>query len=286
MKFSHLLLTALIAAAVAYGAHHMLPSAAADSRESTYERVMRTRELRCAYVIYPPLFAKDVNTGQFSGVMYDMVEALGKQMGIKIIWAEEVGTDNAFAGIATGRYDAICPGFWINPERAAVANFAKPFYYQGVFAFGRADETRFAAGPQAMNRPDIRFVILEGEMSQIIAREDYPKAQAILLPGLSGAPSRLIDVVSGKGDVALHEMSVFEQYNAANPGKAKPLFKDALRISGAAIAFPKDDFDLIHMINTNIDVMVNTGIVDRILDKYDPEGREYLRLATPYKLPE
>jgi hypothetical protein len=30
--------------------------------------------------------------------------------------------------------------------------------------------------------------------------------------------------------------------------------------------------------------MNSTGVLDRILDKYDPEGREYLRLAQPYQL--
>jgi ABC-type amino acid transport substrate-binding protein len=175
----------------------------AEKKETLYERVKRTKELRCSYVVYPPTFAKNMETGEFSGVMYDLMEALGKQMGIKIIWAEEVGMDGAFTGLATGRYDAVCPGFWINPERAAISNFAVPFYYQGAFAQVRADDMRFDAGPQTIDQAGVRIGVTEGEMAQLIAKENFPSAKIVSQPGLAGESAALMDVMTGKADVAL-----------------------------------------------------------------------------------
>lgn len=38
------------------------------NKESTYEREMRTGELRCGYFSWKPAFIKDPNTGEMSGI--------------------------------------------------------------------------------------------------------------------------------------------------------------------------------------------------------------------------
>jgi len=61
-----------------------LALAADKEKESAFDRVMRTKTLRCGYTIYPPFFSKDPNTGEFSGLFHDFTEQIGKELGIKI----------------------------------------------------------------------------------------------------------------------------------------------------------------------------------------------------------
>lgn len=251
--------------------------------QPVYERVMREKELRCAYTVYPPLFDKDVATGKLSGVAFDLMEALGEQMGIKISWVEEVGTDNAFAGLDTGRYDAPCLGYWVNPHRANVGNFTTPWYYQGLYAFAKPGDARFVASLQAINDPAITVAVQDGEMSQVVAARDYPNAKTLAQPGANGPSMRFVDVASGRADLTFNEMNVFEKYNASNPGVLVQAHPAPVRINAAALAVPRSEPDLLELLNTNISLLHNLGVVDRILAKYDPEAREFLRLARPYK---
>src|ERR1035441_7647986 len=76
-----------------------LPAFAADKQaDEVYDRVVKTHTLRCAYTIYPPFIAKDTATGEISGLFHDLLEQMGKELGIKIVWAEEVGSDAIFSG--------------------------------------------------------------------------------------------------------------------------------------------------------------------------------------------
>ena len=57
-------------------------------KETTYERVMRTRTIRCGYFVWPPFLTKDLNTGALSGLNYDVAEEMGKLLDLKIEWSQ------------------------------------------------------------------------------------------------------------------------------------------------------------------------------------------------------
>ncbi|MFZ2619844.1 MAG: hypothetical protein WAX89_03130, partial [Alphaproteobacteria bacterium] len=46
-------------------------------RESLYERVQKKGVLRCEYGMESPMLGKDPNTGEFYGIVYDIVERVG-----------------------------------------------------------------------------------------------------------------------------------------------------------------------------------------------------------------
>lgn len=48
------------------------PAFAAE-KESSYDRVMRTRTLRCGYGIFQPMIMKDPNTRKISGIFVDIM---------------------------------------------------------------------------------------------------------------------------------------------------------------------------------------------------------------------
>ena len=77
MKLPQILLIVALSFAVAFVTGKYMTSnngTRVTVKESTYERVIRTGEIRCAYAVYEPPLIKDPNTGKLSGIFYDVME--------------------------------------------------------------------------------------------------------------------------------------------------------------------------------------------------------------------
>ena len=264
---------ALLLSALAGAATSMLTTRMADNapvqRETAYERVIRTQTLRCGYVTFVPNLIKDPNTGIMSGVDYDIAEALGRKLGMKIDWAEEVGWATVVPGLKVGKYDALCSGNWINPKLGQQAYFSRPYYYQGAFVVVRADDVRFDKDVTAINKPDVRVASLDGDNPKFIAEEDFPKAQIFTLPDMAGEPMVMESVALRKADVTFMDAYNFGTYDDHNRGKLKLTQLDhPVRLYPAGYVLPAGDDRLRAMINTALDEMIYSGQMEKILQRY------------------
>src|SRR5258708_19158322 len=62
-----------------------------SSKTSTlYDTVVSSGRLRCGYTIDPPGCLKNPNTGKLSGIGIETIELIGKHLGLKVEWTEEV----------------------------------------------------------------------------------------------------------------------------------------------------------------------------------------------------
>jgi ABC-type amino acid transport substrate-binding protein len=93
-----------------------------------------------------------------------------------------------------------------------------------------------------------------------------------------------MDVADKKADVTFNEITVFNNYNASNPGKIKLLYPKPVRLNQAAFSVAPGESELLATLNTTMHHMDNLGIINRIMDKYDPERKIYLRLAPAYQI--
>ncbi len=254
----------------------------AESRTTAFDRVITKRELRCAYTIYPTFVEKDPNTGKFSGLFYDLMEEMGKQLEIKIIWSEEVGSDNIFEGLKTGRYDAVCAGYFGTPARTFGGDFTKPVFYMPYNAYVRADDTRFKKF-EDLNSDKVTFSTLDGELSSVIQAKRFPLSKAISLPGLTPATDRLEAVVSKKADVTMMEPSIAEEYMAANPGILKQLTEQPLEVGGSVIIIPHHEHALKNMLDATIDSMTITNTLQPIIKKHQKFKGSFFAPSKPYE---
>src|SRR5579871_4939216 len=143
-----LLLSAVVAAVVAFivTRTEQQPSRAGNGAEARYEQILRTKTIRCGYVLDPPGTVRDPNTGRMSGVIPEALEAAAKADGYKIEWTEEVGYSNMIEGLQAGHYDAICASIYYNASRSQFSEPIVPYYYTLVFAYARPADHRFDAG--------------------------------------------------------------------------------------------------------------------------------------------
>ena len=64
-------------------------SGAGTTQDLAYRRVIGTKTLRVAYISYPPSFIKDANTGEYSGIMHEVLQEMTRRMDLKVDYTEE-----------------------------------------------------------------------------------------------------------------------------------------------------------------------------------------------------
>ncbi|MDD5586053.1 MAG: transporter substrate-binding domain-containing protein [Alphaproteobacteria bacterium] len=255
-----------------------------SSRESAFDRVMRTQTIRCGYTAAPPLLIRDPNTGALSGIAHDFMEALGKALSLKIDWAEETGWGSFPAALKGGRVDAFCTGAWSSAARARETDAGMPFSYQPYYAFVRAGDTRFDNRLEAINDPAITIALIDGDTSSIIAASDFPKAKAVQLPEMAHVDELFINVMTGKADVTFIDASFAAGFEANNPGKIRRVqAKTPLRVFGNVIFIAQGQDKFRRMLNTATQELLSSGQVEKILARYEKFPGAILRAAPGFR---
>ena len=252
------------------------------AKESSYDRVMRTGVLRCGYAIYPKFFERDLNSKAFSGMYYDLMEEIGKQLSLKIEWTEEVALSNAFDGLKSNRYDVMCFPFNQTPGRSRVTEFTTPILIAPFYAYVRAGDARFDNAYSKINDPSVTYAYLEGEFSQYLKAERFPKAQTLSLPNLTDVSQTLLQVSTGKADIASTEPSTAEPFLLNNPGKLKRVIGPSLRMQAAGLDVAVGEHALRAMLDTTIRAMLSSGVVEKIIGKYTTSSDQFFLPPQPW----
>jgi ABC-type amino acid transport substrate-binding protein len=254
-----------------------------QNKSTAFDHVLKTHELRCGYLIYPPNFMIDPNTKTFSGVFYDAIEAIAKELNIKVVWQEEGSYDILIESLQSGRIDAICSGLWENPAKATVLDSSDYFFFNELAVYARADDMRFDGALEKLNSSDVSFAVIEGAMADQIAKSEYPLAKRHALPPLSDFPQLLMEVSSHKADVtisATQEILIYDQNNQTKLRKVKT--EKPFRVYPNVIFVKKGEADLLNMLNAGLHQIKHTGALDSIITKYEQQRGTLLRTTDDF----
>lgn len=268
MKLSQFVLTIFVAAGVGFvSTQYFAPSSngeVAVQKESVYERIIRTGEIRCAYALWPPFFAKDAKSGDLSGFNYDIIESVGRELGLKINWVEEVGFGNYIEGLKTGRYDAMCQTVWPDAGRFKNALTTIPAHYHRVHVVVRADDKRFDNDWQKLNGPEFKVAVVDSDITQTIANTDFPKTKQVATPQAADASQIFIDVATGKADATFVDYGFFLNYEKQNPGKLK-IIGNVLRVYGSVFSVNNGEVEFKILLDNALTALINNGRIEEIL---------------------
>ena len=278
-------LLALIVALCALGlSYFQSPAHQAAKQESAYEHVMRTGILRCGYVIDPPHVIKDPNNGQISGVIPDLINEAGKLLQIKIDWAEEVGWGNTVEALRSHRVDAICTDYWMEPLEGRYVGYTMPLYFAGLAPYVRTNDTRFDKEFSKINDPAITIATTDGDVTNYIAQMSFPKSKIFSMPNMTDVSTNLLNVMTGKADIAFADIAVARRFEKNNPGALKRLMPDQpFMVFPATIALPQGDVALKTMLDSALTQLLYSGFTDRTLDHYNVPDNVTYRTAHPYR---
>ena len=251
---------------------------------SVYDRIMATQTLRCGYIVYPPNLIKDAASGKFSGISYDIMTRLGHDLGLKIEWVEEVGTGSMIEGLNTGRYDLLCTSIWAEPTRGKVAQFSIPLYFTSINAYVRTDDVRFSENSGTLNTDTMTIATIDGGLTAIIARDDYPQAKTYSLPELTDFSQLLLALTTRKADVTFSEAAQVVAFEQSNPGTLKNLTPDRpARLFANVFTMKMDEARLAEMLDNALRSLHNEGFIEKTIASYEQQPNEYRRVAPAYK---
>jgi polar amino acid transport system substrate-binding protein len=253
---------------------------------STYQRVLDRSSIRCGYVMFPPHMMKDPNSGKLSGISYDLMNAVGEKLQLKIDWAEEVGYGDMITAVNSGRVDAICNVVGINTNRAKYADFLTPPYYAGVSLWVREGDSRFASNDLArLNADDVAIAKVEGTTFDAYIREDFPKAKSYALPQSAPLSDQMMAVATHKADATILDSWLGYEYTKNNPGQLRNLNSETpYRIDPVAPMIGRGQDAFKAMMDSAITEVIQTGKLHRIIAGYQlPKGTLFER-AHPFVL--
>jgi len=203
-EFLRLLSSAAVAAPTAIVAAKSAQKNAAANREaSAFARVMKTRTIRCGYIVWPPYLIEDVTSGQMSGVTYDMAVALAENLDMKLEWAQEIFLGQEAEVLNTGRVDMICGAESIfSAAQAKYLDYSDPYFSTPDYAYVRRDDNRLE-NLAGINSPATKIAVMDGDLSVTLSRILFPKARIDSLPNSSDPKQMAFEVMTRKADVAL-----------------------------------------------------------------------------------
>lgn len=252
--------------------------------ETGYERVMRTKTLRCGYFAWAPYLIKDANTGKFSGAGHDIIEAMAGGMGFKVDWSLEVAPNDIVAAFNANKIDAHCLTIFEILPRAAVMDFVGPLGYAAIYAYVRGDETRIASLGDIDN-PEYTISVLEGEGESALAHARFTKAKFFEAPSSGTSSDKYTNVTAKKADIVITEAQSVLTFLEQNPGALKRATDETLGVFPLVFAVKKGDTQLKETLNQAYHVLQSTGEVDAIWQKYNIADDVVLRPFQPYKTP-
>lgn len=172
----HAIRTALVVGLITAGAAFAPGAAKADA---TLDRIKREGVLKvCVPPVIPDLY-KDARTGEWSGVMADLLRTLTTWMKVKFQPVEVGGFDAALLTLKQGNCDLIGSSMVYNAPRAMEVNFIRPFGSKGINVVMLKDNPKKLKAPADLNSPDITIVTNLGSREQETAARLFPKAKLL-----------------------------------------------------------------------------------------------------------
>lgn len=255
----------------------------AAAAESLQDKVLRTGTIKAAYLVYFPLLMRNPNSKSFSGVGYDTLMLAANRLGLKVQITEEVGFGTMIEGLKTGRYDVVACPIWANSSRARVADFSRPLCFSQVNAYVKKGDTRINSSLKGIAEGKFTVATIDGEMADLITKADFPKAKRFSLPQLASASELLLSVSSGKADITFTEPSAVGDFLKHNPNTLQNITHNRpLRVFPNCFMFKSGEPGFKAMLNTALDEIANSGELEKIISKYEPFPKAYLRCAKPY----
>lgn len=261
----------------------LFPFIAQAADESAYDRVIAKNEIICGVNPWAPYKELDPNTKEWKGFAIDIYRKAFSTLDMKVTF-KEVVLGNQIQDLNTGRVDAICDdGPW-TMSAGKFVDYSDPVYVSIVYPYVRKGETRFKTRSD-LNKKDVKFTGIDGDLSSDLTRRLFPKATFASMAGTTDVGQLFLNVSTQKADVAIVDPASFAVFEKNNPGQLVPLFKDApLGKYKQIITVKKGDVKMLGLVNQAIDNALAFGLVDEVLEEFDPKHEKIMRVRSPYTL--
>ncbi|MBF0226140.1 MAG: basic amino acid ABC transporter substrate-binding protein [Desulfobacterales bacterium] len=203
---------------------------------------------------WPPMEFVDSNQ-EIVGYSIDYMKAAGKEAGFTPVF-KSVAWDGIFAGLATGKYDAICSSVSITDERKKAMDFSVPYFKVRQALIVSKDST-------AKSLDDMKGKKVGSQISTT-GTFAVKKIEAIISKTYDEVGLAVEDLYNGRIEGVVCDDPVAAQYVMANEK-----YKEALKIAVIVetgdveyygIAIKKGNTKVLNLINKGINAVKAKGI--------------------------
>lgn len=202
--------------------------------------------------------------GKQVGLELDMLERMAEILGVKL---EVVLTnwDGIIPALLSGKFDILCSSMTITPERALKVDFSIPYLTVGQTIIYNNNNSKFLIPPELSNIIDGEITIstLIGSTGYMAAKRMFQKSEILTFDSSDEAA---LQVSLGRSDImvvdSIYANNIVKKYEQLS--RTEQLFtKERL-----GIAIRKGDLETLHWIDTFIEWLNTTGIMQDLEKKW------------------
>lgn len=236
---------------------------------TTYERVMDTRTLRCGYFVWAPYFEIDPITQAKKGVYFDMIEELGKVLNLKIEWTYEYTLGQQVEALRTNKVDVLCADGPFTRSAMPYVDYSNPYVFISGYVYALKNNKK-TQNLSNLNSKNITFTMIDGDGSAEYLQLYFPNANILSMASTADASQLGQNILTGKADAMFNDPISVKAYKKEDQQKLRMVEDKPLATMPMLISVNKGQSDLLRMLNQGIDLMNDVGIIDKVLNKYDP----------------
>lgn len=203
---------------------------------------------------YPPF--EYLEDGKVCGLDADIIAAIAQKLNIQYKWSN-TNFDGLIPALQTKKMDAVIAGMSITPERAKAVNFSISYLSSNVAFI--ANKSKPINGIEDLENKNYGAEL--GTTKEAAAR----KIKGATVTPFSSNTGALVALKSGKIDGIVLDESVAVKFVENNP---ELMLVGALEGEPKAIAFNKDDTELMEKFNKALQELIDDGTIQKLREKY------------------
>jgi ABC-type amino acid transport substrate-binding protein len=239
-------------------------SSVSTTAGSTLERVRSSGTFAAAVVSAPPVSSINPTTGEAQGYAVDVIKRVAERANLKVKFIPaDWATMNA--ALITQQVDVIVGPVFLAEGRAKEFLFTDPLLAYAIVAVVKAETTNFDRS--SLQRPGIRIAVGRGGFDQEFVTKFMPSAETKVFPP-DDANLPLLEVVSGRADVALADFATASRFVRENPSVKMVFSDEPLSLQFAGYMVRSADSSWAQLLNVALRNMTLSGELDNIDNQY------------------
>lgn len=230
------------------------------------DRIEKTKTIRIGFTNYVPAFMYDQDYDNFSGIFYEIIVYITKKYGWRILCTEEVGYGVIIEGLNNNRFDIFGSTVWPTPERKLKANFSTSLYKSPTFVWVRPDYKK--SDTEIKNNQNSRVAIKENDITDSIAKSDFPNNRQVRVPQLASPTEVLKFVAENKADFTFVEIYLAQYFNSHSQIKLTKTSDSPIRIYENTFIFKHGEKRLKEFLDKEIESLKKDGTIKELIEKY------------------
>lgn len=210
-------------------------------------------------------FAMKTDSGEYEGHDIDVIEAMAKELGVKIQYVQ-TSWPKLMPDLLADEYDIAVGGITRNVARISKAEMLPGYAPFGKVALVRKEAEAQFNSVDDLNQPSVHVIKNPGGTNEVFVLEHLKQAKVSTheknaeIPGL---------IAEGKGDVMITETYEALHYAKTEPRLAAKFIDDPLTPKNyLGFLMPADDPDFVRVMNFVWDLLDERDVLDEAEDRW------------------